>query len=745
MLKLKKLAALCLALLMSCSFALTAGCNKDESSSSPTNTATDTNSDGGDESESDESEDTGSSDTGSSDTGSSDTGSSDTGSSDTGSEDEGGDEDEHNWDEGKIITPATCTTEGVKLLTCTDENCNATKKISVAIDENAHKWEWVMTAPVTCTEDGAKSAVCAYNPNHTQSGVTVTKRGHEYDGGKCVRCEEVPTIPEAEQSPTYINNYDKNSPFGNQTGGEYNRYEVVITDDSAYYEFELERSKAWISLSVPEAGQYAVYTVGEIPANATLVRYDASVQYIPIDEDGNYIGEEAVAIEANSFLPEGTLFSDVNCSTMHWSTQWRATWCFSASLGSLIKLRFVRLDEPAWIPEYVYEDIFATEINGVTAPEAEGEKEPAFVPYESNYFFDESCGYYRMGTQANPGEIIFVAITSPATRLLQNGSFNAIQYEGNNLCLGSGYTVDGNYFLKNYVPLIMNNGGVMGEEDENANCYENYVNSDGLYPVTKELFNFLNDYVSNTKPMDIPDEIWNDEATRNAKAWLAPCYYYAELTEGSLDRPVEIGESDFGTDITVNTVAFDYVYYTVKYSDWLSGAPTAFCTVSSTDSNAKIKIGGKTLTGPFSVHFETDEANGFTFMLAAKDGSATSFTINVDVYQATEITQTGEITLATQEFIAAGGSITHQGIYTFTASVDGIVRIPVINEAGVSVTVNGTPITLQREELVDPDTAESITVDGQNVNVEAGEVTIIITATEATSHTVEFGFIPAQA
>ena len=725
MLKLKKLTALCLAILMSCSFVLTAGCdNGDSSSSSPTNTATDTNSDTNSESESE---------------------SSDTGSEDTGSEDEGGDEDEHTWNEGKIITPATCTTEGVRLLTCTDENCNATKKVSVAIDENAHRWTWTMTTPVTCTEDGAKSAVCAYNPNHTQSGVTVTKRGHEFDGGKCVRCEEDPIIPEAEQSPTYINNYDRNSPFGNQTGGEYNRYEVVITEDSAYYEFELERSKAWISLAVPEAGQYAVYTVGDIPAYATLVRYDASTQYIPQDGNGNYIGEEAVVVGTNSFLPEGTLFSDVNCSKLHWSTQWRATWCLTAKLGDMIKLRFVRIDEPAWIPDYVYEDITASEINGVTAPDAEGEKEPALVPYETDYFFDETCGYYRMGTQANPGDIIYAAITSTPSRLLQGGSFNTIQYEGNNLCLGSGYTVDGNYYLKNYVPLIMNNGGVSGEEDENANCYANYVNSDGLYPVTKELFNFLNDYVTNTKPMDIPDEIWSDLSARNAKAWLAACYYYAELVAGSIDAPVEIGESDFGTDITVNTIAYDYVYYTVKYSDWESGAPTAFCTVSATDTNAKIKIGDKTLSGPFAVHFETDANNGLTFMLAAKNGAATSFVINVDVYEPTEIAQTGEITLSTQEFITAGGDITHQGIYTFTATVNGTVRIPLIDDDSVSVTVNGTPITLERRETINPDTAEYIMVDGQNVDVEAGEVTIIITATQATSHNVSFSFTPAQA
>ncbi len=718
MLKLKKIAALCMALLLSCSFVATAACSDDDSSSSPTNTQTDTDAD-----------------------------SSDTGSSDTGSEDDGGDEDEHTWNDGKIITPATCTAEGVKLLTCTDENCDATKKVAIAVDNTAHSWVWEMDTPVTCTQDGVKSATCAYDTTHKQENVPVTKRGHEYDDGNCIRCHQNPTLPDAEQNPSYVNNYDKNNPFDarNESGSDYNRYEVAVEEDSAYYEFELQRSKTWISLAVPEAGQYAVYTIGALPAGTTIVRYDASAQYIPQDDNGNYVGDEATVLGEDGFLPAGTLFSDVNASTLHWSTQWRATWCLSAPLGSMIKLRFVRIDEPAWTPTYVYEDVTAMQINGVTAPEAEDEKEPALVPYETEYFYDEACGYYRMGTQADPKDIIFAAISANAPRLLGEKALNAIQYEGNNLSIGAGLTVDGNYYLKNYVPFIMNNGGVFGEEDETANCYENYVNSDGLYPVTQELFDFLNAYVSNTKPMDIPNEIWDNTAQRAAKAWLAACYYYAELTEGSIDRPIALGEAEFGTEITVNTVAYDYLYYNVTYSDLLTGAPTSYCTVSSTDTNAKIKIGDKTLTGPFSVNFETDGTSGLTFMLASKNGLATSYTIKVDLYEATEITQTGEITLSTQEFITAGGSVTHQGIYTYTATTDGTVRIPYIDDENVAVTVNGTPITLERQETVNPDTAEFITVDGQNIAVEAGEVTIIITATEAASHTVTFGFTPAEA
>ena len=70
----KKLLLLCMSVVMCASCAFAAACDKDESSSSPKNTATDTNSDNSDESESDESEDTGNEDTGSEDTGSEDEG-----------------------------------------------------------------------------------------------------------------------------------------------------------------------------------------------------------------------------------------------------------------------------------------------------------------------------------------------------------------------------------------------------------------------------------------------------------------------------------------------------------------------------------------------------------------------------------------------------------------------------------------------------------------------------------------------
>ena len=442
---------------------------------------------------------------------------------------------------------------------------------------------------------------------------------HELNDGICIYCEGFPDIPDAPKKIRYINNFDEGNPFeeNGETGEEYNRYEVEIGDNGGYYEFEISQEKTWVSLSVPEAGQYAIYTI-DTPENTTVTRYDASTFYIPPT------GETARTLSDEGFLPAGTLFSDVNCSTTHWNAQWRATWAIEAPNGSTVKVRFVCLGDPAWIPQYVYEDVIPTEINGKKAPEAEEAYVPVTVPYESEYFYDEDCGYYRMGSKENAGEIIYVAITAPAARLLGEKSFTNIQYEGNNLSLGDGTTEDGDYLVKNYVPFIMNNGGDQNAEaDKQANCYQNYVNSDGLYPVTQELYRFLNLYVGKNRPFDIPDELWSNEINRKQSAWLSACYYYDELTLGSIDRPIEITAEQFNTDITVNTIEWDYVYYTVT-------AGEKACAITSTESNSLIIVnGGEPINGPFTVVVNAGET--VTFMLAAADGSEISYNIRIKV------------------------------------------------------------------------------------------------------------------
>lgn len=79
------------------------------------------------------------------------------------------DSNAHDWDEGTITTPATCSAEGVKTFTCKHDSTH-TKTESVAIDPDAHDWnEGVITTPATCSATGVKTYTCAHNSNHTRT------------------------------------------------------------------------------------------------------------------------------------------------------------------------------------------------------------------------------------------------------------------------------------------------------------------------------------------------------------------------------------------------------------------------------------------------------------------------------------------------------------------------------------------------------------------------------------------------
>ncbi len=80
------------------------------------------------------------------------------------------------FDESDITVPPTCTEEGEMILTCTDDECGATKKeIAPALD---HDYDTVVTAP-TCTEEGYTTYTCKNDPEHTYIADYVDAAGHK--------------------------------------------------------------------------------------------------------------------------------------------------------------------------------------------------------------------------------------------------------------------------------------------------------------------------------------------------------------------------------------------------------------------------------------------------------------------------------------------------------------------------------------------------------------------------------------
>ena len=123
----------------------------------------------------------------------------------------------HQWDEGKVTTPATCTTEGVKTYTCA--LCGAVR--DEAIPALGHAFgEWETTKEPTCTEAGEQTRTCPRcGETETQP---VAALGHTWDAGvmttppfcnkegvmtyTCTVCQETKTepIPKTEHTPMTI-------------------------------------------------------------------------------------------------------------------------------------------------------------------------------------------------------------------------------------------------------------------------------------------------------------------------------------------------------------------------------------------------------------------------------------------------------------------------------------------------------------------------------------------------------------
>ncbi|MBQ9713977.1 MAG: hypothetical protein IJV83_01500 [Clostridia bacterium] len=581
MAKLKKAAALLTSLLLCTTFLTTVACNKngdssDKSESSSFNSESSLEEISSSESESSENESSG---------------------NDSTPEETVFTLEDHTWDAWETVTEKTCQIDGKQRLVCTDDNCGAIKTRTI---KAGHVWgEWTGSTENLCTEDATLIRECE-DCDATDS-LVITKRGHSYVNNQCSICNEPFVFPALNETPTFTDVWN-DSVAG--AGESFNRKHL---QENIYYSLEVPASNkedpdygVWISVPVSEPGQYALLTIGGTNG-VSIDRFDATDHYIPINDNFEYIGFPAMEDK------NGESYSLVNCTETYWSSFWRATWRFSANVSATVKFVVVKIAPPVWTPKYLKENAIPSQINHVKANDPDAHLLPVAVDYNAEYYFDEWNEVYRLGTKENPGDVIYAAITMPAARLLGEKSFTTITEDGDNLSLFKGYDVYGNYLIMNYMPFIMKDHAI------NGNCYENYVNKDGLYPVTQELYDFIQLYITKNKPFDIPDSIWGDEEARQNKAWLASCYYYKELKPGTEENPFLLtGLGDF----EATPPLFDMVYFTIKYTDE-SGAETVRLKISCQNENAVISINGQTHYAPFDVEIEVDCIKGTTFFITS--------------------------------------------------------------------------------------------------------------------------------
>ena len=427
----------------------------------------------------------------------------------------------------------------------------------VNVPHDVCEYEWKLIKAATCTEAGEMAEVCKYSTEHTKNAEVIPARGHDYnDNGLCA-CGQEPTISnlptEGYITPTATNSGVKLS-CPEETYGMYNRY---VLDVNTPYTAELTATEAynsetltyhteyafWFEFDIPEAGQYAVISHGN-PSGLTITRYDANSQYVnPAKLSGR-------------IMEDGNFISTVDCNETYFNAEWITVCCIRGiEAGQTVNFSIVKVGEPAWAPTSQYVTMEAKQINGKKAPEGAVGTKPTEIPYESeNIYYDETDGYYHLES----GEIIYAAISMPAPRQFSgNMAFTNLLNAGTakNFRIHMTTLPNGNALIYDYIPFILADPTAEGL-NYNENSYQAMANSDGLYPVTQELYEFLKRHAADNPPYVAP------AAADNDNAWLAVCYYYKALTPGTEEYPVTL---EGAGDYTVQQVdEFTDYYFRVK-------------------------------------------------------------------------------------------------------------------------------------------------------------------------------------
>lgn len=95
-------------------------------------------------------------------------------------------EEGHNWNKGRVVQKATCTTAGLKTYICLDDNCDATKEEVIEPLGHDFNKEFITDIYATCTTEGSKSKHCTRCEERDET-TTIPANGHKWDDGETVK------------------------------------------------------------------------------------------------------------------------------------------------------------------------------------------------------------------------------------------------------------------------------------------------------------------------------------------------------------------------------------------------------------------------------------------------------------------------------------------------------------------------------------------------------------------------------
>lgn len=523
---------------------------------------------------------------------------------------------------------------------------------------------------------------------------------------------------------------------GSAFGG---RYACV----EGYYQVEIPaETEVFYEFAVEQTGLYALYTLSVVE-DVTITQYDASIQYIPTDEEGNFIGAPAEEVPPGHDAKTGVLYSKINCPQKYFNANWRATYGFYSETTQTIKVRFVRIADALHVPENIVTTVAAKEVLGkfYADPNASGVTDIAPVPFSSEYFYDEDYeievtpfaggetvkakGFYRMGTEDKPGDLIYAMLTDIPVRMFDT-AFTELLNEGTSLRLHMATAENGDYLINDYIEFMMNDG------NETKACYQNAVNEKGLYPVNKELYEFLNAYVnargcagmSETEQNAYPDAMW-----------LAPCYFYGDMSNGSQLYPYAL---NYGEN-TITLKSQSYVFYNVRWQKETNDTTgkdinQGFVDIVCDNPNVVLKFINddthKNYSAPFQVSVETNVLSGATVMLLyTGDLAEEEVVITVEKSKGVDtnpiVIDAGNVVLPVKSHVLMDGTTQYFAVYekTFTEA----------QTVGIGYTYHDCEFTINGETI----TSDYI------IEVTAGDViTIVVTTDTPDDSYLQITFLP---
>ncbi len=481
--------------------------------------------------------------------------------------------------------------------------------------EDCELGEWELVRAADCETKGIKVRRCTNHQGATHEDYEFfAAREHSYDSqGVCEVCEKELVLPTPDAGANYIDPADPD----NEIWGTGTQYSELGVENSGKYEFWTgeyytitigNSGECWFRFGVDEPGQYAVISTSN-PSEVSLQQYTENA-------GNNFENGET------KYFDDGNFLAVVRCTELYFNVNWSSAYRLTGNAGDTVKFYITKVAPAPWEAGYEYVDKFATQIDGKKAPEGDAGKTPVDVPYTATYFYDEACGYYRMGSKSNPAEIIYMAITANMPRLLGDNSFVGLQESGSGLRFHIGNTVEGDYIMGAFEPMIYNDPDYNGTEES----YQSYVNSDGLYPVTQELYDFLQLYTKRNTPIEEPDEGYE------SNAWLSACFYYDAIVQGSAKYPIQL--NTIGNYTAKQLSVYDKVYYQFKPAFSLTNSASLTCTITVKTEGVYFWIDGvRHSASEGEVTFEATVAEGviLSFMYDKMELVDIEFTIFADL------------------------------------------------------------------------------------------------------------------